>query len=145
MAIEVNSSLDTRRFPKLVFLGDGPDEELGPVSCSLRVAPLVKVLAAQFRPGDRVGLLYRSEPLLVLSWLAAMHAGLEPLILHFPNAKQNLATWKGSIDHIVRTVNLAGIVCSPGLDAASIPDCRLLYLGEAGAARENGDTLPLLP
>ena len=145
MTIDVNAVLDIRRFPKITFLGDGPNEELNPVSCGERVPPLAKVLASQFRSGDRVGLLYPSEPMLVLSWLAALHAGLEPLILHFPNAKQNLSTWRTSIDHIVRKVQLAGLICSPGVDAPSIPACRMLYLAEDPAAGKNGSPLAALP
>ena len=146
MATKLNSLLDTGRFPKLVFLGDGPAEELDPVNFGQRIAPLVNVLTAQFRPGDRVGIMYGSEPMLVLSWLAALHAGLEPLILHYPNAKQNLATWKGSICHIVRTVRLAGIVCSPRLEPVSIPDCRVLYLTERASMQDISGLFPsLLP
>ena len=71
MTDSLNKALDIRRFPKITFVGDRPDEELNRStaangfrrwSISLRAVP----------GGDRVGLLYPSEPMLVLSWLAAL-------------------------------------------------------------------------
>ena len=144
MTFAINPLLEFHRLPTLAFLGDGPDEELDAVGVAKRLPPLIKALRAHFKPGDRVGLLYRSEPMLVLAWLAALYAGLEPLMLQFPNAKQNLVTWRASIGHIVKSVKLAGIICAQEVDAAGIPDCRLLFLAETRSAESSGIAIPAL-
>src|SRR5579864_8945759 len=123
--------LDLDRLPNLTFVGERAEEHLILADCKGEVRMLCEVMLSRFKPGNRVGLLYRSEPQLVLSWLAALHAGLEPLILQFPNAKQNLAAWRGSIDHIVQSVNLAGIICSEELQRLSLDSYRPLYLPRA--------------
>ena len=143
MADSLNKALDIGRLPKITFVGDRADEEVNLINCEDRVAPLVKILARRFRVGDRVGLLYPSEPMLVLSWLAALHAGLEPLILHVPNAKQNLAAWKTSMSHVVRAVGLAGIICSPAFASVTIASCQVLSLVEPLPER-NREPLPAL-
>ena len=79
------------------------------------IAALAATLAQRFPRGARVGLLYRSEPTLPLMWLAALHAGLEPLILQYPNEKQSLAAWRFSVDNAMRSVRLSGLICSPEL------------------------------
>jgi fatty-acyl-CoA synthase len=140
MSVGDTAILDLKRLPNITFVGEGAEEHLILADCQGEVRMLCEVMLSRFKPGNRVGLLYQSEPQLVLSWLAALYAGLEPLILQFPNAKQNLAAWRGSIEHIVQGVNLAGIMCSEELQRLDLDSYRPLYLPHAhhSAAERTG-------
>ena len=106
---------DPRTLPDLTFFATGGTTTLVLGESEARIAALAATLAQRFPRGVRVGLLYRSEPALPLMWLAALHAGLEPLILQYPTEKQSLAAWRFSVDNTVRSVRLAGLICSPEL------------------------------
>ena len=143
MTDSLNKALDIGRLPTITFVGDRGEEQLNLAECGDRIAPLVNILARRFRVGDRIGLLYPSEPMLALTWLAALHAGLEPLILHVPNAKQNLSAWKTSMSRIVSSVSLAGIVCSSAFASVTIPSCPILCLSKPLPER-NPERMPAL-
>ena len=106
---------DSRTLPDLTFIAKGGTTTLVLGESEALIATLAATLAQRFPRGVRVGLLYRSEPALPLMWLAALHAGLEPLILQYPTEKQSLAAWRFSVDNTVRSVRLAGLICSPEL------------------------------
>ena len=106
---------DPRTLPNLTFFATGGTTTLVMGESEALIAALAATLAQRFPRGARVGLLYRSEPTLPLMWLAALHAGLEPLILQYPTEKQSLAAWRFSVDNAVRSVRLAGLICSPEL------------------------------
>ena len=106
---------DPETLPDLTFFSTGGSATLVLRESEARIAALAATLAQRFPRGARVGLLYRSEPTLPLMWLAALHAGLEPLILQYPTEKQSLAAWRFSVDHSVRAVRLSGLICSPEL------------------------------
>jgi acyl-CoA synthetase (AMP-forming)/AMP-acid ligase II len=78
-----------------------------------RVAALGERLSKSFRPGDAIGLIFRSTPDLVLWWLGAIHAGLRPLIVQFPTAKQSHGYWIASVQNAIGTACLRGVVCDP--------------------------------
>jgi acyl-CoA synthetase (AMP-forming)/AMP-acid ligase II len=143
MAVHLNSRLELSHLPTLTFIGKGPDRELNLAICGGRIAALASAIGKQYPPNARVGLLYRSEPMLVLSWLAILAAGLEPLILHYPNPKQNLAAWRQSIEHTFRLVDLAGIVCTQELEQSGLGAFRPLFPGD-GAHSGEGAALPPL-
>ena len=72
--------------------------------------------AALFRhtlTGRRIGLVFRSEPSLVVAWLGLVSAGFEPLILQYPTEKQNRAVWTGSIANSIQVAALDRILCAP--------------------------------
>jgi len=106
---------DPRSLPDLTFFATGGATTLVMGESEALIAALAAMLAQHFPRGVRVGLLYRSEPALPLMWLAALHAGLEPLILQYPTEKQSLAAWRFSVDNTVRSVRLSGLICSPEL------------------------------
>ena len=82
-------------------------------------------LASRHATGSVIGLALRTEPTLVIVWFAALAAGMRPLILQYPTAKQTRTYWRGSI---LNTVELTGM-------SAVIGDTRVAeLLGDADLA-----------
>ena len=126
---------DPETLPDLTFFAPSGPTTLVLRESEARIAALAATLAQRFPPGARVGLLYRSEPTLPLMWLAALHAGLEPLILQYPTEKQSLAAWRFSVDHAVRGVRLSGLICSPELQRFDVdPYNPLFHAGHVPAS-----------
>jgi acyl-CoA synthetase (AMP-forming)/AMP-acid ligase II len=134
MTAATRALLASDRLPTITFLGPDGERELDLARCAGQVVALAAVMRDAYAAGARVGLLFPSEPDLVLCWLAALHAGLEPLILQYPNAKQNLVTWRKSIDNTYRGVGLAGILCSPALEGFQLAPFRPRYVRAPDAA-----------
>src|SRR5438270_12926465 len=76
---------------------DGSEGKLFPEHESGRIQAIAAFLKDQIQPGSPIGLLYRSEPNLVINWLACVLAGLQPLILQYPTRKQNRKYWSDSV------------------------------------------------
>jgi acyl-CoA synthetase (AMP-forming)/AMP-acid ligase II len=110
-----------------------------------RVAAIAAVLAKKMPRDGIVGLLYRSEPNLVLAWLACISAGLKPLILQYPTRKQARTYWSDSVLNTVNSVGLAGIVAD-GLCAGMLVGVTGNVVSQAELEGlpdlPGGDTLP---
>jgi acyl-CoA synthetase (AMP-forming)/AMP-acid ligase II len=145
VAHDLNNVLELRRLPRVTLIGEGPDEEWNLSDRRRDIAGLAQSMRSAFSPGDRVAVLYQTEPMLLLAWFAALHAGLEPLIVQYPNAKQNLSAWRSAIDQTFRMANLAGAVCAPQLERLGIETYRPLFLGPTLASEESAAALPSLP
>jgi len=76
-----------------------------------RIAGLAAQLRDQMEAGAIVGLMFRSEPILVLSWLACLHAGLRPLVMQYPTKKQSREYWTNSVGNTVERAGLAAVLC----------------------------------
>ena len=133
---------DAQTLPDLTFFATDGSTTLVLRESEARIAALATTLTQQFPRGARVGLLYRSEPALPLMWLAALHAGLEPLILQYPTEKQSLAAWRFSVDNTVRSVRLAGLICSPELQRFDVGAYNpLFHTGHVSAERRRSSRL----
>ena len=62
---------------------------------------LAGALRAQIPAGAVVGVMLKSEPRLVTTWLACLHAGLRPLIMQYPTKKQTFKYWSHSVAHTI--------------------------------------------
>ncbi len=82
-----------------------------------RIATLAATLRAQVAPGATVGLMFRSEPILVLGWLACLHAGLRPLVMQYPTGKQSRDYWTASVSNTVERASLAAVLCDAHCNA----------------------------
>ena len=133
------------RLPTITFLGPPGERELDLARCSGQVVALAAVLRDAYPAGARVGLLFPSEPDLLVCWLAALHAGMEPLILQYPNAKQNLVAWRKSIDNTYRSVKLAGLLCSPALEGFELAPFRPRYMRAGDVAQAKNPESIALP
>jgi acyl-CoA synthetase (AMP-forming)/AMP-acid ligase II len=89
---------------------DGSAVTLVPSERAGRIAAIAAVFRGRLASGVVVGLLYKSEPNLVLAWLACVSAGLKPLILQYPTRKQARTYWFESIADTIQLVGIAGIV-----------------------------------
>jgi acyl-CoA synthetase (AMP-forming)/AMP-acid ligase II len=93
--------------PDMVFVDpSGSERHLRLQSQGDAIASVAGCLRDMCAPGDPVGLLFSAEPNLVINWLACLAAGVRPLILQYPNAKQNYRYWSDSISN---TLELVGI------------------------------------
>ena len=110
------------RSPVFTFVEAPRRERRVPLPALLpQVASVAAELRARFAPGEVIGLIFRSEPIIVMAWLAALHAGLRPLIMQYPTRKQSRLYWLDSVSHTIERAGLAGILCddySAGLGAA---------------------------
>lgn len=90
---------------------DGGDVRLELLASS----PLIRARAAYLRaavpPSSPVGLMFPSGPDLVLNWLATLAAGLKPLIMQYPTAKQARTYWTSSVSHTLSIAGLQAVVC----------------------------------
>ncbi|MCJ2134207.1 AMP-binding protein [Methylobacterium sp. J-026] len=85
---------------------------------------LAEAAALRFRQdltGQRIGLVFRSEPALIVAWLGLVSAGFEPLILQYPTEKQDRAAWRASVANSVTLATLDHVVCAPEI-ADLLPD-----------------------
>jgi acyl-CoA synthetase (AMP-forming)/AMP-acid ligase II len=98
--------------PDLRFFGGEETECLVLAQEAGRVAQLGERLTQSFSRGAAVGLCFRTSPELVLWWLGALQAGLRPLIVQYPTAKQSQAYWQNSVRHTIEVADVAGIICS---------------------------------
>ncbi|BBX47784.1 hypothetical protein GCM10009641_88160 [Mycobacterium cookii] len=124
----LSSKSMTDRMPRFVFLvPDGRETYLHPHSpvVSARIRAIAAHLREKVPPGGAVGLLYRSEPNLIIAWFAAVLAGLRPLVMQYPTRKQSRAYWIDSVRNTVATAGLAGIVADDycaSLDLTEFPN-----------------------
>jgi len=111
--------ITSRTLPKMVFLADDGSENTVDLSTS---GDLINACAAYLRtkltPGDVVGFVGRTGPDLVHYWLAALVAGLRPLILQYPTKKQSRAYWTTSVSNTVELVQMAALICDDAVIAA---------------------------
>jgi len=70
--------------------------------------------------GGRIGLMFPSSPELVLYWLAAVAAGLTPLILQYPTRKMSREYWSRSLVDAVGAADLSIIVHDSAIDIGDI-------------------------
>jgi acyl-CoA synthetase (AMP-forming)/AMP-acid ligase II len=145
MHARLNSALELKELPRITLIGNGPDEDWNLSDRQQEIAALAHAMRSRFSPGERVAVLYPTEPMLLLVWLAALHAGLEPLIVQYPNAKQNLSTWRSAIDQSFRAAGLAGAVCSPELKRLSVEAYRPLFLSKEEASYEPPGAVSPIP
>src|SRR5687768_15231336 len=97
--------------PELVFVSGAGTQRVMLSQEAGRVAQLGARLSQALPRGAAVGLCFRSSPELVLWWLGALQAGLRPLIVQYPTAKQSQAYWQGSVRHTIELAQLGGIIC----------------------------------
>lgn len=80
--------------------------------CGAKIRWLSDKIQREFPNEKKIGLIFSSSPELILYWLAILDARKEPLILQYPTKKQSYEYWLDSIQHIVETVGLEGILCA---------------------------------
>ena len=88
------SVLNFDRLPSFTFFGpNGAKLSISLGSQRQKIRSVAYSLRQRCAPGSVIGLMFPSEPDLVVAWLACVLAGLRPLILQYPNKKQNRSYW----------------------------------------------------
>ena len=103
--------LSINHLPAITFVtGDGAEQTLRLTAQRGKIRSAAAYLRAHCPPGAAVGLMFPSQPDLVINWLACLLAGLRPLILQYPNKKQNRQYWLDSIHHTASLVGLQAVI-----------------------------------
>jgi acyl-CoA synthetase (AMP-forming)/AMP-acid ligase II len=98
--------------PTFTFIEAADRERRVPVASLLpQAATIAADLRARVPKGSVVGLVFRSEPILVLAWIACLHAGLRPLVMQYPTKKQSRLYWLDSVSHTIARSGLAALLC----------------------------------
>jgi acyl-CoA synthetase (AMP-forming)/AMP-acid ligase II/tetratricopeptide (TPR) repeat protein len=102
--------------PKFVFIGsDGSEQHLTPSMRAGRIraiaARIAEAIGPDAPPAVPVGLMFQSGPDLVLGWLGCVLAGMQPLVMQYPTAKQSRAYWESSVSHTIRLTGLRLVLC----------------------------------
>lgn len=93
--------------PDMVFLAPDGSEQILHLSLEqARIRSVAIFLRQSCSPGSAIGLMYPSEPNLAINWIACLLAGLRPLILQYPNKKQNRGYWEDSVRNTIKLVAL---------------------------------------
>ena len=125
-------------------VADGTVETCVPANHAERIGASASHLRGHVPEGLVVGLLYRSEPNLILAWLACLSAGLKPLILQYPTRKQTRTYWQDSIEETIRAVGIAAILADDHCAAlAGVRLAGLVIAQSTLAAAPGGGTFAL--
>ncbi len=96
---------------KVIFLDINGDESLFSVSDYIsEVRALAWKLSQSTSAGGVVGLIYKTEPTLLVSWFASIMAGLRPLIIQYPTRKLSGEYWQRSVVNTISVANVRLIV-----------------------------------
>jgi acyl-CoA synthetase (AMP-forming)/AMP-acid ligase II len=101
---------------------DGGETAYDLASLLPRVTTIATRLKMGARPGSVVGLIFRSEPVLVAAWLACLHAGLRPLVMQYPTRKQTRAYWLDSVRNTIERAGLAALICDSTVAGSDLAD-----------------------
>ncbi|HWY15763.1 MAG TPA: AMP-binding protein [Rhizomicrobium sp.] len=133
--------LSSNDLPAFHFINEnGKARCLQPAAMAHRIRAVASYLKSVLPEGSVVGLLYKTEPNLVLNWLACVMAKLCPLVMQYPTRKQSGAYWSESVSNTVAVASVAAVVadghCAKlGLRdiVRTITQSELDALGDAGA------------
>ena len=108
---------------KFTFVDEHQQQfEFVPAENLARIAATSRILSSHVPSGASVGLLFKSEPTLLLVWFASLMSGLRPLILQYPTRKQSRVYWSESVNHTISNVGLEAIIadahCAALLDSS---------------------------
>ena len=89
--------------------------------------------------------MFPSDRNLVINWLACISAGLRPLILQYPNRRQNRSYWEDSIKNTVGLVSIHAIlVDSEANGARFFPSVKVIFQSELNALSAKPPRIPEL-
>jgi acyl-CoA synthetase (AMP-forming)/AMP-acid ligase II len=99
------------KLPEFTFIAaDGSEDRCQISQLGESIAQVSGTLVASLTPGSAVGLLFSSGLELVVNWLGCIQAGMKPLVLPFPNRRQNRAYLRASVLNAIDLVDLKAVV-----------------------------------
>ena len=120
-----NAGLRIDRLPRITFVEENGEREFNPADYVESVFKLAGRIESEFPGVVRLGLIWRTGPELMIAWLAVLAAKREPLLLEYPNEKQNLVQWRQSISNSVESADLGGLIVAdePALQNLDFVPC----------------------
>jgi acyl-CoA synthetase (AMP-forming)/AMP-acid ligase II len=105
-------ALKSAVLPNFTFIDDdGAERRVALSGETAKVNARAALIRERTKPGAIVGLIFRSGPELVVDWLAALLAGLRPLVMQYPTKKQSNAYWNDSVRNTIAVAGIEAIIC----------------------------------
>ena len=85
------------RLPRVSFFGGESEKTLDLSQCSGSIRHVAEIVSQLAPASHSVGLIFRTGPELVVSWLGVLATGRVPLILQYPTSKISKVYWRDSV------------------------------------------------
>jgi len=112
--------LEIGKLPKITFLDRESEITLDLSQCSAQILAIADTVTQIAPATSTVGLVFRTSPALVLSWLAVVASGRVPVILQYPTEKMSKAYWLESVSDTVCKCNVVAVLCAPELSGFAL-------------------------
>lgn len=106
---------DLSKLPPFRFVGDGDSQLLDLSRAGARIQGVADLVARHFQEKEVVGIIYRSTPQLVITWLGVVLAGRTPCILQYPTEKLSHEYWRKTLEHTISSCGIGGLIHGPEL------------------------------
>ncbi|MGA2728036.1 MAG: AMP-binding protein [Terracidiphilus sp.] len=103
------------RLPRVSFFGGESEKTLDLSHCSGSIRHVAEIVSQLVPASHSVGLIFRTGPELVVSWLGVLAAGRVPLILQYPTSKISKVYWRDSVRDSVSKCGIGALLCDPAL------------------------------
>jgi acyl-CoA synthetase (AMP-forming)/AMP-acid ligase II len=134
--------INLRDLPSFTFIAaDGSERTVRLRHQARRIRAVADTLSRQCPAGSAIGLMYPSGPDLVINWLACLLADLRPLILQYPNRKQNRAYWETSVRNTAELVAMKTLLTDAAQAGLTVEGCTTINQSELDAASASGALL----
>jgi acyl-CoA synthetase (AMP-forming)/AMP-acid ligase II len=116
--------INLRDLPNFTFIAaDGSEHTMRLRHQASRIRAVADTLLRRCPAGSAIGLMYPSGPDLVVNWLACLLAGLRPLILQYPNRRQNRSYWEASVRNTAELVDLKTLLTDAAQAGLAVAGC----------------------
>jgi acyl-CoA synthetase (AMP-forming)/AMP-acid ligase II len=103
------------RLPRISFFGGESEKTLDLSRCSGPIQHVAEIVSQLVPASHSLGLIFRTGPELVVSWLGVLAAGRVPLILQYPTSKISKVYWRDSVRDSISKCGIGALLCDPAL------------------------------
>jgi acyl-CoA synthetase (AMP-forming)/AMP-acid ligase II len=102
--------------PEFIIVNDTGRKKIALSECGSKISWIANALS-DIEENAIVGIIHRSDENLILIWMACLAARLRPMIIQYPNTKQNLLTYKNSLLAISAATGMQGVISTSALQS----------------------------
>ena len=103
------------RLPSISFFGGESKKTLDLSQFGGQIQHVAQIVSKIAPAANSVGLIFRTGPELVVSWLGVLAAGRVPIILQYPTSKISKVYWRDSVGDSVSKCGIGALLCDPDL------------------------------
>jgi acyl-CoA synthetase (AMP-forming)/AMP-acid ligase II len=131
------------RLPRISFLEGESEKTLDLSRCSGPIQHVAEIVSPLVPDSKSVGLIFRTGPELVVSWLGVLAAGRVPLILQYPTSKISKVYWRDSVRDSISKCGIGALLCDPELSVYAPEELALCHFvgGLNDSGTDNDDLL----